>query len=225
MRAVLLVAFLAVSGCAFAQSQRPPDSQLGIKPADNQQPVINVTLAPYQKSPEELKAEAQKRQEDLAIATKQLEINTSQLAFNRRLVWITGAQALIALIGLGISWLALNISLAAKRNMDRQTESMKSQLLAAQQNADAARDSAKAASDAVVMTHRPKIIVRDVDTPLAEALFDAWKKHEDGSTTQAISAAAFAEGEVDRLRGSIRIMERHDHGFRGVRRCADVDRR
>ena len=130
MRAAVAIAFVLFYGGALAQSQSPTP-QVHSTADSEQQPTVAVTVVEPPPTPEELKRDEQRRQEDLAI-------QTAQVTFNGRLVWITGFQAVISVLALAVSWMALSIALAQKRNMDRQTESMSGQLAATKKAADAA---------------------------------------------------------------------------------------
>jgi hypothetical protein len=130
LASVLLLTFVT---CAFAQSA---EKQLAGQPATA--PPINLTVTAPERSATEIARDEQRRAEDLALRRQ-------QNAFNQQIANYTRIQTGVVVISLVLSvaalWIANSqaaIALASKRNMDRQTEHMKGQLVATQKSADAA---------------------------------------------------------------------------------------
>jgi hypothetical protein len=129
-----------VASAAFAQSQAPQDPTVPVNTRSRQtpsNPPIQVTVSVPEPDPEVRKREAANRQREIEIQERSVEIQDAVALFTERLVYVGVAQVVASLFAFWVSWKAAS---------------------AAQKSADATRA-------AVVLAHRPKLVVRNVVVP------------------------------------------------------------
>lgn len=148
---------LAIGADAVAQPKVRSDAASKPGQQGSQLPPVYVTVEPARPTEQDLKRLTDEREEDLALAQLQLQINESQLTFNQRLYYVTLAQALIGVGALGVAiWAAI----------------------AAKNSADAAKASAETASKdfqieaSAEITVKPPTMVHGATPVLIFALFN-----------------------------------------------------
>ena len=143
-RPLFVAAFLlwCATACALAQSQPPPgdsaDAQRRSPDQANPQPPINITVTAPEPSPERAARDEQRQERNVAAQEDVRDF--------------TRALTVLAFVQAGITFVALLLSYRATK--------------AATVSADASERSATAATKALLLTHRPKLVVRNVVIPI-----------------------------------------------------------
>jgi hypothetical protein len=131
----MLVLALLVSFAPWASAQTAAaQPRTTISPV----PPINVTVTMPERTAAEAARDDQRRSEDLALQRQQIAFNEQIASYTRIQTGVVAASLLLSAAALWIAWSQATIALAAKRNMDRQTEHMEGQLVATKKSADAA---------------------------------------------------------------------------------------